>query len=417
MKKIIFPLLFPLLFLGAYAQETGMHFEHNSSWQKILEKAKAENKYVFVDCYTSWCGPCKMMANTVFPDKAVGDFYNANYVNAKFQLDENASDNAEIKERYEDNRAISKKYAISSFPTYLIFNPNGELVHRFLGFNPAEEFLNLGKAVLKPENQYYTQLAKFKAGEKSTEFLHHLATMAQDASDTKNLKEITDAYMGTQTNMYTQANLELIMSNLHSSKDKGFKMLMDDPAKVDSFLGQGTAVKIRNGIILQEEMGEKVFGQNVITSPDWPSLQIVLSKKYPADAPQIIAYAKMRYYKYKNNWNDYGTAFFDYMNTYGSNLSNMDMNEYCWPIFENVTDMAVVESALKWMKLAVESSDKDFQIIDTYANLLMKSGKKNEAVDWETKAVAFATEKKDPIVPELEKTLNKMKAQLVKFIN
>ena len=30
--------------------------------EKALEQAKVENKYVFIDCYTSWCGPCKMMA-------------------------------------------------------------------------------------------------------------------------------------------------------------------------------------------------------------------------------------------------------------------------------------------------------------------------------------------------------------------
>jgi len=48
--------------------------------------------------------------------------------------------------------------------------------------------------------------------------------------------------------------------------------------------------------------------------------------------------------------------------------------------------------------------------MDTYANLLMKSGKKNEAVEWETKAIALAKEKNDPVVPDLEKTLDKMKA-------
>jgi thiol-disulfide isomerase/thioredoxin len=24
-----------------------------------LDKARTENKLVFVDCYTSWCGPCR----------------------------------------------------------------------------------------------------------------------------------------------------------------------------------------------------------------------------------------------------------------------------------------------------------------------------------------------------------------------
>ena len=30
---------------------------------EACEKAKAEGKMVFVDLYTSWCGPCKVMSS------------------------------------------------------------------------------------------------------------------------------------------------------------------------------------------------------------------------------------------------------------------------------------------------------------------------------------------------------------------
>ena len=38
-----------------------------------LVQAKKEGKMLFLDCYTSWCGPCKMMSEQVFPLKVVGD--------------------------------------------------------------------------------------------------------------------------------------------------------------------------------------------------------------------------------------------------------------------------------------------------------------------------------------------------------
>jgi thiol:disulfide interchange protein len=43
----------------------GIRFEHGLSWAQVKEKAKAENKYIFMDCYATWCGPCKAMDKNV----------------------------------------------------------------------------------------------------------------------------------------------------------------------------------------------------------------------------------------------------------------------------------------------------------------------------------------------------------------
>ena len=48
--------------------QTGVDFRH-LTFDEALAKAKAEKKLVFVDCYTTWCGPCKVMSPTV---EAVG---------------------------------------------------------------------------------------------------------------------------------------------------------------------------------------------------------------------------------------------------------------------------------------------------------------------------------------------------------
>ena len=54
----------------------GIEFEH-LSWAEALEKAQSENKLIFMDAYTVWCGPCKMMAKQTFPDPEAGLFFNA----------------------------------------------------------------------------------------------------------------------------------------------------------------------------------------------------------------------------------------------------------------------------------------------------------------------------------------------------
>ena len=40
-------------------QQEGIIFMENQPWKSVLQKAKEQNRLIFMDCYTVWCGPCK----------------------------------------------------------------------------------------------------------------------------------------------------------------------------------------------------------------------------------------------------------------------------------------------------------------------------------------------------------------------
>ena len=65
------------------------------------------------------------------------------------------------------------------------------------------------------------------------------------------------------------------------------------------------------------------------------------------------------------------------------------------------TDKAQLEKALDWSGQAVKTSAKpDGEFLDTYANILYKMGRKDEALTYEQKAIALdpkATDIKDNI--------------------
>lgn len=84
MKKIVCLFIGVFTCVQLFAQGVGFK---SISLKEALEQAKAQGKMVFVDCYTTWCGPCKMMAEQVFPQKAAGDFFNARFVNVKFDME------------------------------------------------------------------------------------------------------------------------------------------------------------------------------------------------------------------------------------------------------------------------------------------------------------------------------------------
>ena len=56
MKRILFILLCWAAANCTFAQK-GTRFIDNGPWENVLQQAKQANKAIFVDCYTSWCGP------------------------------------------------------------------------------------------------------------------------------------------------------------------------------------------------------------------------------------------------------------------------------------------------------------------------------------------------------------------------
>ena len=77
--RVFIVLIWCFWFVGVDAQNRSIVFREGN-WEKILKQAKKEKKLIFVDCYTSWCGPCKMLAKNVFTQDKVADFYNTEFV-------------------------------------------------------------------------------------------------------------------------------------------------------------------------------------------------------------------------------------------------------------------------------------------------------------------------------------------------
>ncbi|PWS33343.1 thioredoxin family protein [Pedobacter paludis] len=123
--------------------DQGIIFDNKLSWEALKSKAKAENKYIFLDCFATWCGPCKAMDADVFPRKVVGDALNRGFINVKIQFDQTSADNSYVKSWANDARTIEQQYQITGFPTYLFFSPDGELVQRETGYLNVTSFLEL----------------------------------------------------------------------------------------------------------------------------------------------------------------------------------------------------------------------------------------------------------------------------------
>ena len=77
MKKICSTLVVFFALIGFVAAQ-GIEFFHGT-WVEALAEAKKQEKPIFVDAYTTWCGPCQMMSKNVFTHADVGAFFNENF--------------------------------------------------------------------------------------------------------------------------------------------------------------------------------------------------------------------------------------------------------------------------------------------------------------------------------------------------
>jgi thioredoxin-related protein len=189
MKKI-YSILVALVLLVAVMPEVkadnenteGIQFTHGS-WAEVINKAKNENKLIFADCYTTWCGPCKMLAKKVFPQKEVGDYFNANFVNVKIDCEK--GEGIELKD----------KFGVSAFPTMLFIDPNTEKVlHRVVGFRPAEELIKEAKGAPAEAKRAEALAAAYEKNKKDIKTVEDYLSYLVKVSDPK-AKEVTLHYL------------------------------------------------------------------------------------------------------------------------------------------------------------------------------------------------------------------------------
>ncbi|MEO8762840.1 MAG: thioredoxin fold domain-containing protein [Ginsengibacter sp.] len=394
MKKLA--LLISFIPAALLAQVKGINFEHGLNWQEVQAKAKTENKYIFMDCFTTWCGPCRYMSANIFPLQEVGDTMNAHFVSVAVQLDTTASDNAEVKSRYQEGHDIAGEYRVAVYPTYLIFNSNGKIVHRFVGGSNAEAFLKKVAIALDPQTQFYTLLDQYKTGRKDSAFLGMVAMSAAAAYDLETAGAVANEYLASQSNLYTNTNLYFIKQFTHSSQDKYFGLLLNYGSKVDSVIGKGAADKIVFDIIFQEDVMPIIFSKKPgspkdFPVPDWTAIQSAVTTKYPTRAGEIIAWSKITFYQRTGDWKNFTASVESYLKLNGDALDANQLNEFAWSVFLKCSDADCLTKALAWSERSF-TKNQDPAYLDTYANILYKMGKKDDAIIWEKKAVALAPE-------------------------
>lgn len=102
---------------------------HSEPFADLLKEAKAQNKPIFIDFYTTWCGPCKMLDSSTYPNADVQKLLSS-MLPAKYDAEKDPW------------VAVAKEYKIHAYPTMVVIAPDGKEVDRWIGYLPPEQFVD-----------------------------------------------------------------------------------------------------------------------------------------------------------------------------------------------------------------------------------------------------------------------------------
>lgn len=388
MKQLLVLLLLPSLM---YAQ--GVKFDESLTWEQVKAKAKAENKYIFLDVFATWCGPCKAMDKSVYPNDTVGNAVNAKFISVKVQADTGKVDNEYVKNWYADSRSIMQQYKITAFPTFLFFSPDGRLLHKDLGFKKKADFIALVKDAIDPKKQYYTLKANYEQGKRDYASMPALARMARSFKETDFASSVALEYINhmNKKDLFEKDNLKFIKEFTRSAKDPGFAMLYKNQGKVNKILGKDEAEGSITAAIDNDEI--RPFTKKGST-PDWDAIQKNVAK-YGKLGEETMMQSQMLYAVNNNDWALFNKVAKPWFEQYGVKRKWIAdnaflLNNVAWAAFENSNDKQGLEGALAMSFKTVENDKGTPTEWDTYANLLYKLGQKDKALEWEAKAAAKA---------------------------
>lgn len=390
MKKIISGLL---LFsaITAFAQEA-IKFE-DLPFKDLIAKAKKEKKIVFLDAYASWCGPCKMMERNVFTQKSVGDYFNANFVNARFDMEKG------------EGRDIAVKYGVRSYPTYLFLNGDGELVSQNFGYMEGSMFLRMAQDVNSPNNKKGSLKERFAKGEKDPDFLINIMKL-NSSSDFNFAKQASERYFENKkaTEEFSKDDVGLLLFFLKSTEDKNYKVFADRKAEIIKFLPEETYKEFDNQIKLGKIVEQSIDQQNKKINDDYfmKNAEPLVGKH---DAEVKLNQMKLGYYEQNSNFPEYEKAALAYYR----NSEAFEPNELlkaAWVFAEHVKTPSSLKKAAEWAEKSVmrgESSENTYIL----AKLYFLTGNKEMAKTYAemSKNMATQAQKDSTLADELLKQI------------
>lgn len=363
------------LILAQIGTTQGIEF-FQGTWAQTLEEAKAENKLIFVDAYAVWCGPCKKMTKNVFPQKQVGEYYNAHFINVKLDMERG------------EGLKFKKKYPVRAFPTFFYISPAGEIVLSVTGYRQPNDFVEVGRKAIERYDPSAELAIKYEKGERSPEVV--LAYIGGLNKAGKSSLAVANEYLRSQENLATQENLAIIFEATTEADSRIFDYLIKYRNEINK-LKTKPIVDAKIAAACQKTT-EKAFEfeiQDLLMEA-----QSKMRQHLPSAAPMFAHHSNIQYASLIKDEKLFSKSSKSYLT--GNNKNDpQKLNEIANLVIDHFNqNPALLSYAEKLAKKAtnIESNSGNYL---THARILHLQGKSSKALEMVDMIIKMATDKNE----------------------
>jgi hypothetical protein len=276
------------------------------------------------------------------------------------------------------------------------------------------------KTTVTSQQQYAADIDFYLHGHKCYKLMPWMANISWSLDKKQLANTIAIDYIGNyllklnDSQLYNRENLNFIRRYNQSSNNQSFLLFYNHVEKIDSVMGEREyALNYIDYIIAKEEIDPRLWkdDKSVTEDPDWRQMGRTIGKKYnSAYAERTILNAQIRWYEYKKDSSALVQFTIKKVDKYGldtSGFGKLAINNIAfYMIFMRTNDKTKLNKAIHWMEIVLkyEPAPGNAEFMDTYANLLYKTGRISEALKCEESAA-----KLDPAAKDIEENYIKMK--------
>lgn len=368
-----------LISAPAIVAQPGIVF-FEGSWNDALAMARQKRKVIFVDAYTTWCGPCKMMNRNTFPDNKVGALFNAQFINVKLDMERG------------EGIQFGNQYEVIAYPTLLFINHEGEVVHKVLGYRGPKELLQEAGAALRPENNLDLLSLAFEQGTTDRDTLRMLAMTWQSVED-RRAYEAGDRFFKTITKdkeLLEEDNWEAIQALTYDLQSREYQYLLD---KQQAFIRRYGYQPVLDKVY---SLLKKAAISSALTRNDVAYQQALdIANRRLKDDGRTAIRLQMTYTEAAKDWTGYSARAAEYFDrfiiTQPKELSNAAKLFYL-----HVSHEEMLEKALGWVQQSIALENAGYNHL-VQAQLLAKLGRKEEALRQAYRAKSLAETEGEPM--------------------